>query len=91
MKQATNANLIIGEAWTGRASPATGYSQVFRTSTGGNLSVAERRVPMVSALHLIRSWAAMNINIDGPPRLCSLPGHAQCSLRPRPKAIPWAR
>jgi glycine/D-amino acid oxidase-like deaminating enzyme len=59
MKQATKASLIIGEAWIARASPTTAYSHVFRTSTGGNLWVAERTVPMVSGLHLIRSWAAM--------------------------------
>lgn len=75
MKQAANGNLIIGGAWTAGASPETGYSQVFRTSIEGNLWVAERTVPAVSGLHLLRSWAAMNINIDGAPLLGPLPGH----------------
>lgn len=75
MKQATNGNLIIGGAWTAGTSPATGYSRVFRSSIEGNLWVAERTVPAVSGLHLLRSWAAMNINIDGAPLLGPLPGH----------------
>ncbi len=75
MKQATNGNLIIGGAWTAGANPATGYSRVFRTSIEGNLWVAERTVPALAGLHLLRSWAAMNINIDGAPLLGSLPGH----------------
>jgi len=75
MKQATNGNLIIGGAWTAGANPETGYSRVFRTSIEGNLWVAERTVPAVSGLNLLRSWAAMNINIDGAPLLGALPGH----------------
>lgn len=75
MKQATNGNLIIGGAWTAGADPTTGYSRVFRTSIEGNLWVAERTVPAVAGLHLLRSWAAMNINIDGAPLLGALPGH----------------
>ncbi len=75
MKQASNGNLIIGGAWTAGASPTTGYSRVFRTSIEGNLWVAERTVPAVAGLNLLRSWAAMNINIDGAPLLGPLPGH----------------
>lgn len=75
MKQASNGNLIIGGAWTAGANPATGYSRVLSASIEGNLFVAERTVPAMAGLHLLRSWAAMNINIDGAPLLGPLPGH----------------
>ncbi|WP_417307846.1 FAD-dependent oxidoreductase [Devosia sp.] len=75
MKQATSGNLIIGGAWTADTHARTGYSRVLRDSIEGNLWVAERTVPAVAGLHLIRSWAAMNINIDGAPLLGALPGH----------------
>ena len=75
MKQATSGNLIIGGAWTADTHMKTGYSRVLRDSIEGNLWVAERTVPAVAGLHLIRSWAAMNINIDGAPLLGALPGH----------------
>jgi len=75
MKQASNGNLIIGGAWTATADPLTGRAHVLRSSIEGNLWVAERTLPQMSALHLLRSWAAMNINIDGAPLLGPLPGH----------------
>lgn len=75
MKQASNGNLIIGGAWTAGADPTTGYSRVLGSSIEGNLWVAERTVPAMAGLHLLRSWAAMNINIDGAPLLGPLPGH----------------
>lgn len=74
MKQATNGNLIIGGAWTAGTDAATGYARVLRGSIEGNLWVAERTVSMVGGLHLLRSWAAMNVNIDGAPLLGEIPG-----------------
>lgn len=38
-------------------------------SLEGNLWVAQRVVPGLRKLHVVRSWAAMNINIDGAPIL----------------------
>ncbi|NQW08553.1 MAG: FAD-dependent oxidoreductase [Alphaproteobacteria bacterium] len=74
MKQASNGNLIIGGAWTAGDDPITGRARILRDSIEGNLWVAERTVPAVGGLHLIRSWAAMNVNIDGAPLLGALPG-----------------
>jgi glycine/D-amino acid oxidase-like deaminating enzyme/bacterioferritin-associated ferredoxin len=74
MKQATNGNLIIGGAWTAGTDAATGYAKVLRPSIEGNLWVAERTVPALAGLHLLRSWAAMNVNIDGAPLLGAIPG-----------------
>ena len=75
MKQASNGNLIIGGAWTADTDVETGFARVLRTSIEGNLWVAERTVPFVGSLHLLRSWAAMNVNIDGAPLLGEIPGH----------------
>jgi glycine/D-amino acid oxidase-like deaminating enzyme len=47
------------------------------SSLEGNLWVAQHVVPGVRKLHVIRSLAAMNINIDGAPNLGehpSMPG-----------------
>ena len=74
MKQATSGNLIIGGAWTADTDVKTGYARVLRTSIEGNLWVATRTVPLVGSLHLLRSWAAMNVNIDGAPILGEIPG-----------------
>jgi glycine/D-amino acid oxidase-like deaminating enzyme len=74
MKQATNGNLIIGGAWTADTDTTTGYARVLRHSIEGNLWVAERTLPALGGLHLLRSWAAMNVNIDGAPLLGEVPG-----------------
>ena len=74
MKQATSGNLIIGGAWPAGTDRATGYARVARTSIEGNLWVAERTAPFVGGLHLLRSWAAMSVNIDGAPLLGEIPG-----------------
>ncbi len=74
MKQAANGNLIIGGAWTASTDPATGFARVLRSSVEGNLWVAARTVPALAGLTLLRSWAAMNVNIDGAPLMGEIPG-----------------
>jgi glycine/D-amino acid oxidase-like deaminating enzyme len=78
MKQATAGNLIIGGAWSAAADPATGRTRILRESLEGNLWVAERVLPGMAGLHVLRSWAAMNVDIDGAPLLGQLPGHPDC-------------
>lgn len=78
MKQASAGNLIIGGAWSAAADPATGRTRILRDSLEGNLWVAERVLPGVAGLHVLRSWAAMNVDIDGAPLLGHLPGHPNC-------------
>ena len=60
------------------AVPATtgpaGQAQVLPESLEGNLWVAGHTVPQVASLHVIRSWAAMNIDIDGAPLIGLVPG-----------------
>ncbi|HWJ73090.1 MAG TPA: FAD-dependent oxidoreductase [Kaistia sp.] len=74
MKQAANGNLIIGGAWTAGTDPLTGFARVLRESIEGNLWVAARTVPALAGLSLLRSWAAMNVNIDGAPLMGEIPG-----------------
>jgi glycine/D-amino acid oxidase-like deaminating enzyme len=73
LKQARAGSLIIGGAWTAETSPA-GQSRVLAESLEGNLWVAAHTVPRLSDLHVLRSWAAMNVDIDGAPLLGRLPG-----------------
>jgi len=74
LKQAGVGSLLIGGAWPAAVN-AKGQSEVLPESLEGNLWVAARTVPAVSSLHMVRSWAAMNIDIDGAPLISHLPGH----------------
>jgi D-hydroxyproline dehydrogenase subunit alpha len=73
LKQADAGNLIIGGGWTA-GFDAAGFPQPLRPSIEGNLWVAERVVPALAGLHVIRSWAGMNLNLDGAPLLGEAPG-----------------
>jgi glycine/D-amino acid oxidase-like deaminating enzyme len=67
LKQAKNGNFIIGGGWTAGLDPVRGHPRPLRESIEGNLWVAQHVVPDLRKLHVLRSWAAMNINIDGAP------------------------
>jgi glycine/D-amino acid oxidase-like deaminating enzyme len=47
---------------------------VLGDSFAGNLWVAERVMPALRSVHVIRSWAALNVVIDGAPILGEAPG-----------------
>ncbi len=74
VKQVRNGNLVIGGGWPAALDPRTGRPVVLESSLEGNLWVAARAVPELASLHVIRSWAAMNVAIDGAPILGELPG-----------------
>lgn len=74
MKQTAAGTLLIGGAWPAETAP-DGQARVLPESLEGNLWVAQRTVPAVAALHVVRAWAAMNIDIDGAPMIGPLPGH----------------
>ena len=74
MKQAVAGNLIIGGAWSATTDPASGRGRVLRESLEGNVWVAQRVVPQVAGLHVLRAWAAMNVDIDGAPLVGPVPG-----------------
>ncbi|MBN9019309.1 MAG: FAD-dependent oxidoreductase [Rhizobiales bacterium] len=79
MKQTADSTILIGGAWTARTS-AAGQPLVLPESLEGNVWVAARTVPAVSGLRVVRSWAAMNIDIDGAPLIGALPGHPRVTV-----------
>ncbi|MDB4516190.1 FAD-dependent oxidoreductase [Crocinitomicaceae bacterium] len=74
MKQANNGNIIIGGGWTGGWNKVVNFPTTLRDSLEGNTWVARRTVPCLDGVNIIRSWSAMNINIDGSPILGEMPG-----------------
>lgn len=78
MKQAAAGNLIIGGAWSAAADPVSGRSHILRDSLEGNLWVAQRVIPDLAGLQVLRAWAAMNVDIDGAPLVGQLPGVPGC-------------
>jgi glycine/D-amino acid oxidase-like deaminating enzyme len=69
LKQAMNGNFIIGGAWTAGLDPVHQQPRPSRASIEGNLWVAQHVLPALRKLHILRTWAAMNIDIDGAPIL----------------------
>lgn len=74
MKQMRNGNFIIGGGWSAGYDGVTGHPTCLRDSLEGNVWVARRVVPALDGVHVLRSWAAMNINIDGAPIVGEMPG-----------------
>lgn len=74
MKQTDAGTVLIGGAWPAETGPS-GQPLVLAESLEGNAWVATHTLPALGALRAIRSWAAMNIDIDGAPLLARLPGH----------------
>jgi glycine/D-amino acid oxidase-like deaminating enzyme len=69
LKQASGGSIIIGGGWTAGLDPVHGAPRPFRASLEGNLWIAQHVLPALRKLHVVRSWAAMNIDIDGAPIL----------------------
>jgi len=74
LKQAATGGLIVGGGWTASYDDRRRFNTTLRQSVEGNLWVAQRVVPQVQGLRVLRTWAAMNINIDGAPILGEAPG-----------------
>jgi glycine/D-amino acid oxidase-like deaminating enzyme len=67
LKQAASGGFIIGGGWWAGLDPLRGHPRPMRDSLAGNLWVACHLLPALARLHVVRSWAAMNIDIDGAP------------------------
>jgi glycine/D-amino acid oxidase-like deaminating enzyme len=67
LKQSANGTFVIGGGWTAGLDPVHHHPRPQRTSIEGNLWVAQHVLPSLRKLHVVRTWAAMNINIDGAP------------------------
>jgi glycine/D-amino acid oxidase-like deaminating enzyme len=74
MKQAASGGLIIGGGWSAAFLEAQRMNGAERASIEGNLWVAQRVLPQLAGLHVVRCWAGMNVNIDGAPILGEVPG-----------------
>lgn len=69
LQQAGNGAFVIGGGWTAGLDPVHRHPRPLPASLAGGLWVAQRVVPGLDRLHVVRSWAAMNIDIDGAPIL----------------------
>lgn len=74
LKQVASGGLVIGGAWTAAFTAERRFNTVTRHSIEGNLWVANHVLPQMAGLHVVRAWAAMNINIDGAPIIGPVPG-----------------
>ena len=75
MKQVANGNIIIGGGWPASYDAKTSRAVTVRESLEGNLWAAERVVPAIGQLQMIRSWATIGVMIDGAPIVGELPGN----------------
>jgi len=73
LKQLASGGVVIGGAWTARYSEHQNMNVTIRNSIEGNLWVARRVLPALDGLHVLRSWAGMNVNIDGAPIIGEVP------------------
>lgn len=73
LKQAATGGLIIGGAWTSSYDHNRRFNTTLRQSVEGNLWVAQHVLPQLQGLRVLRTWSAMNINIDGAPILGQVP------------------
>ncbi|ATA20944.1 glycine/D-amino acid oxidase-like deaminating enzyme [Gibbsiella quercinecans] len=74
LKQTVNGGLLIGGGWSAGFSADMRMNYALRRSIEGNLWVAANVLPPLRGLHMLRSWAGMNVNIDGAPIIGEVPG-----------------
>lgn len=74
LKQMASGAFMIGGGWTAGLDEGQKLSRALRSSVEGNLWIASRAVPALGALHAVRIWAGMNVNIDRAPILGEVPG-----------------
>ncbi len=73
LKQLAAGGIVIGGAWPAGYSEHQNMNVTARKSVEGNLWVARRVLPALDGLHVLRSWAGMNVNIDGAPIVGEVP------------------
>jgi len=73
LKQSNSGSVIIGGAWPASLS-REGHSITLADSIEGNLWVAGKTIPRIGDIDILRTWGAMNIDIDGAPLIGSIPG-----------------
>ncbi len=74
LKQSAGGGLVIGGAWSAAYDESRRFISATRPSIEGSLWVAQHVLPQIAGLHMLRAWAAMNVDIDGAPIIGSVPG-----------------
>ncbi|MEZ5860402.1 MAG: FAD-dependent oxidoreductase [Geminicoccaceae bacterium] len=74
LKQLASGGIVIGGAWTAAYDQGRNMNVTLRQSIEGNLWVAGSVLPQLAGLRVLRSWAGMNVNIDGAPIVGEAPG-----------------
>jgi glycine/D-amino acid oxidase-like deaminating enzyme len=74
LKQAASGGLVIGGAWSAAYEEQRRFISATRPSIEGNLWAAQQVLPQIAGLHVLRAWAAMNVDIDGAPIIGEVPG-----------------
>ena len=69
LKQAQNGNYIIGGGWTAGYSDLTKHIHSKKDSFEGNTWIAKKVIPKLSNANILRSWAAMSVDVGGYPLL----------------------
>ncbi len=74
LKQQDSGGLLIGGGWFGRFDAHDGRSRNLRRNIEGNLWVANRVLPALAGLRIIRAWTGVNPAIDAAPIFGEAPG-----------------
>jgi glycine/D-amino acid oxidase-like deaminating enzyme/thioredoxin reductase len=69
LKQAQNGNYIIGGGWTAGYSNLTKHIHSKKDSFEGNAWIAKKVIPKLSNANILRTWAAMSVDVGGYPLL----------------------
>jgi len=69
LKQTANGGFLIGGGWPATLDATRRRPRATRASLEGNAWVAQDVLPALRKLHILRSWGAINIDIDGAPLL----------------------
>jgi glycine/D-amino acid oxidase-like deaminating enzyme/thioredoxin reductase len=69
LKQAQNGNYIIGGGWTAGYSNLTKHIHSKKESFEGNAWIAKKVIPKLSNANILRTWAAMSVDVGGYPLL----------------------
>ncbi len=69
LKQARNGNYIIGGGWTAGYSNLTKHIHSKKDSFEGNAWIAKKVIPKLSNANVLRTWAAMSVDVGGYPLL----------------------
>jgi len=74
MKQIKNGNIIIGGGWFAGYNNDLHRTVNYKKAISGNLWVAQRVIPSIGYLNILRSWATVGVMIDGAPIIGETPG-----------------